>query len=276
MTISRWTRPLGLAMLFAALWVASTPAGAQTAPDTVWLEDLTWTELRDLIKGGTTTIIIAVGGVEQSGPAMALGKHDARAKLLAETIARRLGHTLVAPVIAYVPEGSIEPPTAHMRFPGTITVPEDVFRKTLESAAMSFKLHGFKDIVLIGDHGGYQGDLAAVAAHLDTLWAKTPVRAHYIADYYRAATGGFSTILKEHGYSAAEIGTHAGAADTSLSMAADPRLVRADRLAGGDLGAAQGVYGDPHRSSATMGKLGLDAIAERATAAIRTAIAAPR
>ena len=248
------------------------PATAAT-PDTVWLEELTWTELRDAIAAGTTTIILPVGGVEQSGPDMALGKHDARVKILAERIARKLGHTLVAPVIAYVPEGEIDPPTQHMRFPGTITVPADVFRRTLASAAASFTLHGFTDVVLIGDHGGYQGDLGAVADQLNRGWAKTPARAHYIAAYYHAATAGFTPILKAHGFSQAEIGTHAGAADTSLSLALDPRLVRLDALReGAHLDAADGVYGDPRRASAAMGQLAVDAIVDDTVAAIRAAV----
>ncbi len=244
------------------------------APDTVWLEELTWTELRDLVRSGTTTIIIPVGGVEQSGPDMALGKHDVRARVLSERIARALGHTLVAPVVAYVPEGSTSPPTAHMRFPGTITVPPDVFRKTIESAAASFKLHGFRNIVLIGEHGSYQGDLAAVAAALNREWAGSPARAFFVPDYYRAATTDFYPVLKSHGYSAAEIGTHAGVADTSLTMAVDPRAVREDALkTGADLDAAHGVYGEPRRSSAEMGRLAADAIVERTVAAIKADIA---
>src|SRR6201982_2462086 len=101
--------------------------GFQTAHalDTVFLEELTWTELRDQIRSGKTTIIVPIGGTEQNGPHMALGKHNLRARHLSEKIARALGNALVAPVIAYVPEGTIEPPTAHMRFPGTITVPEE-------------------------------------------------------------------------------------------------------------------------------------------------------
>jgi creatinine amidohydrolase/Fe(II)-dependent formamide hydrolase-like protein len=160
-----------------------------------------------------------------------------------------------------------------MRFPGTITVPPDIFRKMLESAAMSFRLHGFRDVVFLGDHGGYQGDLAAVADHLDRLWAGTPARAHYIAEYYRAATSGFGEILRAHGYSAAEIGTHAGVADTSLLMAVAPAMVRADRLKDGTpLDAAVGVYGDPRRSSADMGRLGVEAIVDRTTGAIKAAL----
>src|SRR6202012_4383517 len=111
------------------------------------LEDLTWTELRDAIGAGKTTIIVPIGGTEQNGPAMALGKHNRRVKLLSQRIAVALGNALVAPVIAYVPEGSISPPTGHMRFPGTISVPEEAFDRILEYAARSFKLAGFRDIV---------------------------------------------------------------------------------------------------------------------------------
>ncbi len=262
-----------IAVTCAFLLLCFGPVRAQ-APDTVWLEELTWTELRDLVRSGTTTIIIPVGGVEQSGPDMALGKHDLRARVLSERIARALGHTLVAPVVAYVPEGSISPPTAHMRFPGTITVPPDVFRKVIESAAASFKLHGFRNVVLLGDHGGYQGDLAAVAATLNRQWAGTPARALFVPDYYRAATTDFYPVLKSHGYSAAEIGTHAGLADTSLTMAIDPRAVRDDALkTGADLDAAHGVYGEPRRSSAEMGRLAADAIVERTVAAIKADVA---
>src|SRR3972149_930329 len=92
------------------------------APDTVLLEELTWTELRDLIGAETTTIIVPVGGTEQNGPQMTLGKHNSRVKILSEKIARALGGTLVAPVIAYVPEGRLSQATGHMRFPDTITV----------------------------------------------------------------------------------------------------------------------------------------------------------
>lgn len=252
---------------------ACRPALAQ-APDTMFMEELTWTELRDLIKSGKTTLILPVGGVEQSGPDMALGKHDVRAKFLAEKIARALGNALVAPVLAYVPEGGIAPPTSHMRFPGTITVPSDVFRKTLESAAMGFKLHGFKDIVLIGDHGGYQGDLRAVAEALNRSWGGTPARAHFIAEYYRTAQTDYVATLRERGFSPAEIGTHAGVADTSLMLAVDPRLVRVEALRrGGSLDAADGVYGDPRRSSADAGQAGVEAIIARTTAAIRAAVA---
>ena len=93
-------------------------------------------------------------------------------------------------------------------------------------------------------------------------------------DYYQAATSGFTPVLRSHGYSTEEIGTHAGVADTSLTMAVAPGAVRQDRLAAGtDLDAAHGVYGDPRRSSAEMGRLGADAVVDRTVAAVRAAMA---
>src|SRR5664279_1887204 len=165
--------PLPMMRLFALLlWAASATAFAQ-ASASVFIEDLTSPELSAAIRAGKTTIIVPLGGTEQNGPHMALGKHNARVRLLSEKIAVTLGNALVAPVLAYVPEGNIEPPTAHMRFPGTITMPDATFEKVLESAARSFKHHGFRDIVFLGDHGGYQKDLRAVADRLNKEWAAT-------------------------------------------------------------------------------------------------------
>jgi creatinine amidohydrolase/Fe(II)-dependent formamide hydrolase-like protein len=190
---------------------------------------------------------------------------------LAERIARVLGDALVAPVIAYVPEGGLQPATGHMRFPGTITVPEDVFRRGLESAAQSFRLHGFRDIVFLGDHGSTQATQKAVAARLNREWRAGPVRAHAIEAYYRAATLEFRELLRARGYRPEELGDHAALPDTALTLALDPRLVRAspprddDRLPG----AGTGVEGDPRRASAELGRLGVELIVARTVAAIK-------
>jgi creatinine amidohydrolase/Fe(II)-dependent formamide hydrolase-like protein len=265
----------GWAGLICLLCVGIAWSARAQTPDTVFLEELTWTELRDQIAAGKTTIILPIGGTEQSGPAMALGKHNERAKLLSEKIALALGNALVAPVIAYVPEGAIEPPTAHMRFPGTLTVPDEIFEKTLEYAARSFKLHGFKDIVFLGDHGGYQRDETVVADRLNREWSKTPVRVHAVIEYYDVTQTDYVKALKSRGYSDEEIGTHAGLADTSLTLALAPHLVRADSLRSGPkLGRADGVYGDPRRSSAELGQIGVDLIVARTVKVIAKAIEA--
>jgi len=256
-----------------ALVAAGTAAHAE-APASVFVDELTWTELRDDVRAGKTTVIVPVGGTEQSGPQIVLGKHNVRVKALAARIAASLGNALVAPVVAYVPEGSIDPPSGHMRFPGTISIPEAAFEATLEGAARSFRQHGFRDIVLIGDHGGYQKSLQKVAARLDREWAATPVRVHAVEAYYLAADREFPQLLKKQGLSEAEIGSHAGAADTSLSLAVDERLVRSARLHDGTaLGVAEGVHGDPHRASLAAGRAGLDLIVERTRDAIQRVVA---
>ena len=243
---------------------------AAQAAESVFLEELTWTELRDQIRAGKTTIIVPIGGTEQNGAHMALGKHNFRVRYLSEKIARTLGNALVAPVIAYVPEGALAPPTGHMKFPGTITVPEDAFDKILEYAARSFKLAGFRDIVFLGDHGSYQKDENTVAERLDKEWAAQPVRVHGIEEYHRACEREFGKFLTTKGYREEEVGTHAGLADTSLTLAVDPHLVRADRLQPGD-----GAKGDPRRSSAELGQLGVDLIVTRTVDAIRKATSHP-
>ncbi len=258
---------LGVLLLLAAM--SAVPARAAA---TVFVDELTWSELQDRIGTGTTTVIIPVGGTEQNGPHMVLGKHNVRVKALCAKIAQALGNALVAPVVSYVPEGSIHPPTAHMRFPGTITVPDAAFEQVIESAARSFRLHGFRDIVLIGDHGGYQKSLAKVAARLTRDWIASPARAHAVAEYYRTTETTYPQALRSRGYGDGEIGTHAGLADTSLALAIDPGLVRRDKLEASARGApADGVAGDPRRASAELGQLGVDAIVAATVDAIRRA-----
>lgn len=259
-------------LLIVALVLASV-GSAHAAPPSVQLEELTWTEVRDAIKSGTTTIIIPAGGTEQSGPHMALGKHNVRARVLSGRIAQALGDTLVAPVLAYVPEGAISPPAGHMRFPGTISIPDATFKSTIEAAARSFRQAGFTHIVLLGDHGGYQALLKQAAAELNKEWPAT-VRAHFIEDYYRATQTAYVQALRAKGLSDSQIGTHAGAADTSLMMAIDPAYVRPDRLIGHS--AADGTQGDPAASSAALGQLGVDPIVAQTVAAIRKARAEKR
>ena len=256
----------------AAMLLALNLAGAGSAlAGVVQLEEMTWTEVRDALRAGTTTVIIPIGATEQSGPHMPLGKHNFRVIALAARIADKLGNALVAPVVSYVPEGRVSPPSGHMRFAGTISVPDDAFAAIVAGAARSFRQHGFRDIVLIGDHGGYQGQLKNVAQRLNRDWAASSARVHFIPAYYRAASDGFNQLLRSRGLNDAQIGQHAGAADTSLMLAIDPARVRPDRLQGGSE-AATGIIGDPSRASAALGKIGNDMTVDQTVEAIRQAV----
>jgi creatinine amidohydrolase len=254
-------------MLMALMF--STPARADAR--SVQIEELTSTELRDRVAGGATTVLVPIGGTEQNGAHMVLGKHNVRARVLAGEIAQRLGNALVAPVIAYVPEGSINPPAAHMRFPGTISIPEGAFESTLEATARSFKQHGFRNVFFLGDHGGYQKNEERVAARLNREWARDPAcRVHALLEYYEVTQHGYVAALKQRGYGQAEIGTHAGLADTSLALAVDPSLVRGVMLKdSAKPGENPGVQGDPRRATAQLGQLGVQQIIDGSVAAIR-------
>jgi creatinine amidohydrolase/Fe(II)-dependent formamide hydrolase-like protein len=267
-------RRTGFVALCAAMLALAAAARAQS-PASVFLEELTWTELRAAIDAGKTTMIVPVGGTEQSGPAIVLGKHNERVRVLAGKIAASLGNAIVAPVIAYVPDGRIDPPSSHMRFAGTISIPDEVFERTLEYAARSLRVHGFRDIVLLGDHGGYQRSLKSVADRLNRDWAASAVRVHAVGEYYRASDEGFARLLRERGFRDDEIGTHAALADTSLMLAVDPGAVRTELLKDATrLGPAQGVYGgDPRRASAQLGQLGVEQIVSQTVTAIRASVA---
>jgi len=256
------SRRIAFAGLALALAVAALPAAARAA--SVMLEEMTSTELRERIAGGATTVLVPVGGTEQNGPHMVLGKHNVRARVLAQRIAEKLGNAVVAPVLAYVPEGDVQPPTQHMRHAGTISVPAGVFEGVLEGAARSFRQHGFRDVILLGDHGGYAKNLEHVAAKLNREFGST-CRVHALAEYYQVTQTDYVKALKARGISDAEIGLHAGLADTSLALAVDPALVRMELARAGQAG----VVGDPSRSTAELGRLGTERIVEASVAAIR-------
>jgi creatinine amidohydrolase/Fe(II)-dependent formamide hydrolase-like protein len=244
----------------------------QAAPTSVYLDELSSAEVREALREGRRTIIIPVGGTEQNGAHMALGKHNFRVQALAGRIATELGNALVAPVVAYVPEGRISPPTEHMRYAGTISVPEAAFKAVLDGAARSLAQHGFTDIVLLGDSGNYQAALKAVAEALNRDWRQGPARAIFIADYYLAAQQPFHQLLRQRGLSDAQIGSHAGAADTALMLAVDGSRVWSAKMSP----SAAGVSGDPSRASAELGQFGTDLIVQHSVAAIRKATASPR
>jgi creatinine amidohydrolase/Fe(II)-dependent formamide hydrolase-like protein len=157
------------------------------APDTVWLEEMTWMDVRDAMKAGKTTAIISTGGIEPNGPWLVLGKHNYVLKSNCDAIARKLGNALCAPIISLVPEGGIEPRTGHMITAGTLTVREATFEAVLTDTVSSLKAHGFRNIILIGDSGGNQAGQKAVAEKLNARWKGNPVVAH-IPEYYDYAS----------------------------------------------------------------------------------------
>jgi sterol desaturase/sphingolipid hydroxylase (fatty acid hydroxylase superfamily)/creatinine amidohydrolase/Fe(II)-dependent formamide hydrolase-like protein len=236
-----------------------------------YLEDMTWQEVRDAIKNGSTTVLVPTGGTEQNGPHVVLGKHNYIVKYTAGKIAETLGKTLIAPVISYVPEGSITPADGHMRFAGTLSISETEFDALLEAAARSLKQHGFKTIAFIGDSGGNQAGQKRVAERLTTLWQNEGVRVIHVNDYYEANAQ--RAYLLNNGYSELQIGGHAGIRDTSELMAVNPAGIRAgsqvDHM-GSDF-MLTGADGDASKASPLIGNILLNLKIEAAVKQIRKA-----
>ena len=206
----------------------------------VFLEQLSWTQIRDAITNGHTTVIVATGGVEQNGPYVATGKHNYLVRAMAEAVARELGQTLIAPIVAFVPEGTIDPPSGHMKYPGTISLRKETYTSLLVDICSSLKQHGFTDIVLIGDSGGNQQGMREVTRSLNAKWKGGPARVHNIPEYYHQDMWSFD-YLKTLGIhqepdvkSASRAGVHSDYHYESILATVDPALIRArERMAEG-------------------------------------------
>lgn len=150
--------------------------------DSVWIEDLTMLEVRDLIKAGKTTALILTGGIEENGPYLTTGKHNNVLKATGESIARALGNALVAPIVTLEPGNPMRPNLS----PGTIVLSQATFQAVLTDMANSLRSQGFKDVVMLGDSGGNLKGMQAAATALNEQW-KGQGYVHFIPEYYNYA-----------------------------------------------------------------------------------------
>ncbi|MCC7260194.1 MAG: creatininase family protein [Alphaproteobacteria bacterium] len=253
---------LGLALLALSL----TPAPARAEPPrSLWLEELTSPEIAAAIKDGYTQVLVPTAGIEQNGPQMPLNKHARVLRYTAPRIAEALGHTLIAPVVDHVPEGSIWPKLGHMRFAGTISMPEDVFEEMLEATGRSLHAHGFTAIYFIGDSGDNQDGQEEAAESL----REDDIPAYHVGEYY--ANKAQEEWLATKGFGKDAIGGHAGLRDTSELLAAAGDAVRRDKLRDypKDAMAQNGNWGRTDLATAELGDTLLRIKIDRAVAAIQ-------
>ena len=272
-----WLLSCALAVLVVVAASAQRPANAPPTgpagklPDSVFIEDLTWAEVRDLIKAGTTTVIIGTAGTEQKGPHMVDGEHKLVMEWSADQIARAVGKTLVAPIVTYVPEGSWENIGGHMAKPGTITLPDDRFVELLVNAGRSLKSGGFKTVLLIGESGGNRNGMRMAADKLNELWKGTDAKAWWIDDYYTKGHADQNKWVTEHvGIPADQIGNHANILDTSELLYVNAKHIRKNRLSGNDY-ENNGVSGNNQaKSTPAIGKALLQIKVDNAIAQIKS------
>jgi len=243
--------------------------------DTVWIEEMTWMDVRDALAAGKTTAIIPTGGIEPNGPWLVTGKHNYVLRANCDAIARKLGNALCAPIFELVPEGSIEPQSGHMRSPGTISLRQETFEAVLTDAAHSLKVHGFENIIFIGDSGGNRSGMANVAEALTAQWNGAAAVIH-IPEYYRAPPG-TPNVLRDLGVITDDMpsdGLHDGAAITLNMMLTDPSSVRWAERVKTDQAVINGFSIADLGRSLELAKLVSDARAERTAEVIKQRIAA--
>jgi creatinine amidohydrolase len=148
--------------------------------DSVWIEELSWMEVRDLLKAGKTTALLGAGGVEKNGPYTATGKHNYTLQTTLEAIARKHGNALVAPLVTWEPCN----PDREGLTPGSFCVTQDTYRALLRDATTSLKSMGFTDIFMVADSGGNPPGMIDVAKELNAKWMGKPARVFYIPEYY--------------------------------------------------------------------------------------------
>ena len=248
-------------------------APPQAQPSSLFIEELTWPEVRDAMASGRTTALYYAGSTEQNGPHLALGKHNFVARHVAGRIAEELGNALAYPVLPFAPTGDAVAKTGHMRFPGTVTLSDATFGAVARDVALSAIAAGFRHVVLMGDHGGGQDALRRLAAELDRQSGPNGARVHYAGDVYYKSEARAREYLAGRGKPA---GGHAGIEDTSemMFLDRDGKWIRRDRLAAPDR--AAGVEGDPREASDEIGRALLEIKVETAVAQIRSLIAGSR
>ncbi len=240
-----------------------------------WTEELTWMEIRDLIAAGTTTIIIPTGGIEENGPYLATGKHNLILEGTCPAIAEKLGNALCAPIVKFVPEGSINPPSGAMLYPGSISLTQETYEALLTDIAKSLGQAGFTDIVLIGDSGGNQRGMSNVADKLSSEWTGSSTRIHFIREFYDpgwVATEQFTE--KELGVAETQHdGYHDDIWVTAMMMVTDPDQVRFDQRVEANLASINGVAITPKADAVALGQAMIEFRATFTAEAIQNAIA---
>ncbi|MBX7199414.1 MAG: creatininase family protein [Rhodospirillaceae bacterium] len=258
--------------LALALSTMNTPrvlAAAAPKEALVEFEMMTWPEVKAALAAGKTTALVYTGGTEQRGPQAVNGGHTLKGREISKAIALELGNAISMPVLPYTPNN------ASADLPGTIGLTPDLLGALLERITEQTIANGFKNVVLMGDHGGGQGDLGpknvydTVAKKLDAKYAAKGIHVYYCDEVYKPATFEFDRITHEKGY---PLGTHASLSDTSQMMYLEKgrNWIRRDlvpKAIGTPLDDNRkpigpdphnGIQGDASRSTEELGKMFFD------------------
>jgi creatinine amidohydrolase len=246
------------------------------ALDSVWMEELTWMEVRDAIAGGKTTALILTGGVESNGPYLATGKHNFILKVMGEAIARKLGNALVAPIVTLEPGR----PDGERVAPGSVFLSQATYRGVLTDMAESLRGMGFTNVIMMGDSGGNQKPMQEVVGALNTKYSGKPARFHYISEYYDYTS--VQKFIQENGIaeqiklgaSSGSDGIHDEYGIDALMALYDPDSIRIQQRQKANKATINGVNLLPMEKTLEMGKKIVELRTKLTVDAIQKAMAA--
>jgi creatinine amidohydrolase len=254
--------------------------------DPVEIEQMTYPEIYSAIHDhGKTTVLVYNGGTEQRGPHAVLGGHTLMAHAIAPMIARKLGNALVAPVLPFSvnPAGGVD-----AKWPGSVELAPDLFQKVNEAVVDSMVKNGFRNIVLMGDHGGGQAELSKLAEAMDAKYGPKGTHVYFCGDVYEKSRLEFAEWLTGKRL---PLSNHAGISDTSTMLylqpgpeqwvrniykttVGDPVLPPGQRPDPNAPRVNNGVTGDPRPSTPEIGRLAVEMKVNNAVAQITRLIRA--
>jgi creatinine amidohydrolase/Fe(II)-dependent formamide hydrolase-like protein len=267
---------IAMMVVGGSMWA---PAAHAAGKHLVEFERMTWVEVKDALAAGQTTALIYTGGVEQRGPQNANGGHNLIAYATVKAIAEKLGNAIFLPVLPYTPN------EASADLPGTIGITDELLGAILERLANQAIVNGFKDVILMGDHGGGQPKVYEdVARKMNDQYSPKGIHVYYCDQVYKASGDAFEAYMAKQGLPPDE---HAGVSDTSEMMYLDKdgTWVRRSLIATavgdpvvdgkvkrGPNSPHNGISGDARRSSPELGKKYLDMKVDYAVRQIRSQI----
>jgi len=262
-----------LPALAAMIVLLPAPALAQK-PDSVEFEMMTWPEVKAALTAGKTTALIYTGGTEHRGPQNVNGGHNLMARETVKAIALKLGNAIALPVLPYTPNN------ASAALPGTLGLTNELLAALLERIADQAIVNGFKNVILMGDHGGGQPNVYRdVATRMDAKYAAQGTHVYYCDEVYSKQMADLDAWLTSQNLPA---GGHASIPDTSemLYLGGDKGWVRKDEIKNAvrppQGQPSNGVTGDGRAATPELGKRVFDMKIEYAVRQIQALVAGPK
>ncbi len=228
------------------------------ALESLWIEELTWMEIRDAIRGGKTTALVLTGGVESNGPHLASGKHNYSNMVMGQAVAEALGNALIAPLVTLEPGN----PGGRVTLGNTgPMISQETYIALLTDIGNSLRGMGFTEIYYLGDSGGNQRGQAAAAEALTAMYNGDPAVFHHVPEFYnhtqvRQYIQEELGIPEEMEYNASQgsDGIHEELSIASIMSVLDPETIRYEQRVAAGGATINGISLEPIEETQELGR----------------------